>query len=287
MTKISLHDIQARKLAGEPLVMLTAYDYPTALIADKAGVDMLLVGDSLGMVVHGLENTLGVTMDMMTLHTRAVKRGTQRAFIVADLPFMSYQASEGDALRNAGRLLAEGGADAVKLEGGRSVTGTVRALVDSGIAVMGHLGLTPQSVSALGGYKVQGKTVEAARRLLAEARALVEAGVFALVLEAIPARLAGLISRTLEIPTIGIGAGPECDGQVLVLHDMLGLYDQFTPKFVRQYASLSPVIQTALEQYAADVRARAFPAAEHTFALPDDVWAAVLADLAASSDDAA
>lgn len=279
MTKITLHDLRAKKSRHEPISMLTAYDYPAALLADRAGLDMLLVGDSLGMVVHGMENTLGVTMEMMVLHTRAVKRGTQRAFIVADLPFMSYQTGPVDALRNAGRLLAEGGADAVKLEGGKNVVGTVQALVESGIAVMGHIGLTPQSVSALGGFRVQGKTVEAARRLLVEARALQDAGVFAIVLEAIPARLAGLISRDLDIPTIGIGAGAECDGQVLVLHDVLGLYEQLTPRFVRQYATLAPDIQATLEQYTADVTTRAFPAPEHTYPLPDDVWAAIAAAL--------
>lgn len=279
MTKLTLHELQAMKNRREPISMLTAYDYPAALLADRAGLDMLLVGDSVGMVVHGMENTLGVTMEMMLMHTRAVKRGTQRAFIVADLPFMSYQTGTVDALRNAGRLLADGGADAVKLEGGTHITGTVRALVDSGIAVMGHIGLTPQSVSALGGFRVQGKTLEAARRLLAEARALQEAGVFALVLEAIPARLAGLISRTLDIPTIGIGAGAECDGQVLVLHDVLGLYEQLTPRFVRQYASLAPEYQAAMAQYAAEVKARAFPAPEHTYPLPDDVWADIAAAL--------
>jgi 3-methyl-2-oxobutanoate hydroxymethyltransferase len=272
LDKITIHHLHAMKERGEPISMLTAYDYPTAQLIDQSGIDMILVGDSVGMVVHGLKNTLPVTMDMMILHCQAVRRGTTRAFVVGDMPFMSYQLGLEDAKRNAARFLTEGGADAVKLEGGQHIAATVRALVEIGIAVQGHIGLTPQSVSALGGFKVQGVTVDAARRLVADARALVDAGAFSLVLEAVPARLAALISRLIPVPTIGIGAGSGCDGQVLVLHDVLGLYDQFRPKFAKQYANLAQAIREAVETYRDEVQARTFPAAEHEFSIPDDVW---------------
>jgi 3-methyl-2-oxobutanoate hydroxymethyltransferase len=279
MSTITLHDLHAKKHRGEPITVLTAYDYPTAKLLDEAGIDMILVGDSLGMVVHGFESTLPVTLEMMILHCQAVRRGVKNALLVGDMPFMSYQADLAEAKRNAGRLLAEGGVDAVKLEGGAPIAATVRALVEIGIAVQGHIGLTPQSVSALGGMKVQGKTVEAARRLLADARVLADAGVFSLVLEAVPARLADLISRSIPVPTIGIGAGAGCDGQVLVTHDLLGLYDRFTPKFVRQYARLAGTMREAFEAYCADVRAGTYPAEEHSFHMPDEVWDAVIAEL--------
>lgn len=272
MDKITLHHLQEMKTRGEPITMLTAYDYPTALVLDQSGIEVLLVGDSLGMVVHGFETTLPVTMDMMVLHCQAVKRGAQRAFLIGDMPFMSYQVNLDDARRNAARLVTEGGMDAVKLEGGQPMVATVRALTEIGIAVQGHIGLTPQSIGQLGGFKVQGKTVQAARRLLEDAQALEQAGAFSLVLEAIPARLAELITRTIHIPTFGIGAGAGCDGQVLVTHDLLGLFERFTPKFVKQYANLSQAMRTAFEAYRDDVRARAFPAAEHTFTLSDEVW---------------
>lgn len=275
MEKVSIHQLQAMKRRGEPIVMLTAYDYPTALIMDQAGIDVILVGDSAGMVVHGFENTLPVTLDMMVLHCQAVRRGARRAFVIGDMPFMSYQVSIEQAKRSAGRLLIEGGVDAVKLEGGQPVAGTVRALVEIGIAVQGHIGLTPQSVSQLGGFKVQGKTAAAARRLIDDAQALEQAGAFSLVLESVPARLASLITQSIGIPTIGIGAGAGCDGQVLVSHDVLGLFDRFTPKFARQYAQLSEAMRAAFEAYRDDVRARVFPAEEHTFAMPDDVWDAL------------
>lgn len=278
--KMTLHRLRAMKDRREPITMLTAYDYPTAALLDQAGIEVVLVGDSVGMVVHGFENTLPVTMEMMILHCQAVRRGTRRALLVGDMPFMSYQASVPDALRNAARLLAEGGADAVKLEGGQPVAATVRALVETGIAVMGHIGLTPQSVSALGGFKVQGGTVEAARRLLDDARSLEAAGVFSLVLEAVPARLATLITETVRVPTIGIGAGAGCDGQVLVTHDVLGLYERLTPRFARQYADLSGAMRQAFAAFADDVRARAFPAPEHEFAIADDVWEALVRELA-------
>lgn len=279
MEKVSLHTIQSMKTRGERITMLTAYDYPTALLLDEAGVDMLLVGDSLGMVVHGFENTLPVTLEMMILHGQAVRRGAQRALVVVDMPFMTYQVSTADAMRNAARLLAEGGADAVKLEGGRRVADTVRALVETGIAVQGHIGLTPQSVSAFGGMRVQGKTVEAARQLLDDARALEAAGVFSIVLEGIPARLAALITRRVGVPTIGIGAGAGCDGQVLVTHDLLGLFERFTPRFVKHYATLADTMRAAFAAYCDDVRAGAFPADEHTYTMPDEVWQAVEAEL--------
>jgi 3-methyl-2-oxobutanoate hydroxymethyltransferase len=277
--RVTLQQLQAMKERGEPITMLTAYDYPTALLIDQAGIDVILVGDSLGMVVHGFDNTLPVTMDMMVLHCQAVRRGTRRALLVADMPFMSYQTGVTDALRNAARLLAEGGADAVKLEGGQRIAETVRALVETGIAVMGHIGLTPQSVSALGGFKVQGGTVEAARRLLDDARALQDAGAFSLVLEAVPARLATLITRSLTIPTIGIGAGSGCDGQVLVTHDVLGLYERLTPRFARRYAHLADAMRQAFAQFRQDVLTRAFPAPEHEFSISDEVWQALLKEL--------
>ncbi|MBI5957618.1 MAG: 3-methyl-2-oxobutanoate hydroxymethyltransferase [Chloroflexi bacterium] len=266
------------KESGERITMLTAYDYPTALLLDQSEIEVILVGDSLGMVVHGFENTLPVTMDMMVMHCQAVRRGVKRAFLIGDMPFMSYQVSIEEAKRNAARLVAEGGMDAVKLEGGRPVVETVRALVEIGIAVQGHIGLTPQSVGQLGGFKVQGRTVEAARRLLDDAKALEAAGAFSLVLEAIPARLAEWITRSIHIPTFGIGAGAGCSGQVLVTHDVLGLFDRFTPKFVKPYANLSQTMRTAFEGYKQDVKAGTFPAEEHTFTISDDVWQAIERD---------
>ncbi len=279
MTKLTIHDIQEKKPRGEPITMVTAYDYPSAVLLDQSGIDMVLVGDSLGMVVHGMENTLGVTMDMMVLHCKAVRRGVERALIVGDMPFMSYQVSVDDARRNAGRLLSEGGADVVKLEGGRPMLATVRALVEIGIAVQGHIGLTPQSISALGGFRVQGKTLETARQLLEDALALEAAGVFSLVLEGMPSRLATLISKAVRIPTIGIGAGPGCDGQVLVFHDLLGLYDRFVPKFAKKYIELAPLIQQAVESYRDEVRSRIFPSSTHEYTMPDDVWEGIYREL--------
>jgi 3-methyl-2-oxobutanoate hydroxymethyltransferase len=273
--KVTIHELGAMKARGERITMLTAYDYPTALLLDRSGIDAVLVGDSLGMVVHGLDTTLPVTMDMMILHCRAVRRGIERALLVGDMPFMSYQLNVEEAKRSAARFLTDGGCDAVKLEGGQPMAGTVRALVEIGIAVQGHIGLTPQSVSAFGGFKVQGKSVEAARRLLDDARALEAAGAFSLVLEAVPARLAALITQAVSIPTIGIGAGAGCDGQVLVTHDLLGLFDRFTPKFVRQYAQIGQAMREAFEAYRDDVRAGDFPAEEHSFGMPDEVWAAI------------
>jgi len=256
--------------------MLTAYDYPTALIADQAGIDSILVGDSLGMVVLGYPNTLSVTMEDMLHHCKAVARGSTYALLVGDMPFMSYQTSPQDALRNAGRFLQEAGMDAVKLEGGHERLEAVQAIVAAGIPVMGHLGLTPQSVHQLGGFRPQGRDATAAHRLLEDALLLQEAGCFSIVLESVPARLAALISQRLEIPTIGIGAGAGCDGQVLVSHDVLGLFDRFTPKFVKKYADLHGEITRAFTMYKAEVESRAFPAGEHTVEMPDEEWEALL-----------
>ncbi|MCI0396569.1 MAG: 3-methyl-2-oxobutanoate hydroxymethyltransferase [Chloroflexi bacterium] len=259
--------------------MLTAYDYPSALLVDQAGVDLILVGDSLAMVVLGLENTLAVTMDEMLHHARAVARGAKAAFLIGDMPFMSYQADVVEAVRNAGRFLKESGMDSVKLEGGHEVAPATRAIVNAGIPVMGHIGLTPQSISKLGGFRVQGKTAADARRLLDDALALEAAGCFAIVLEAVPAPVAEAISRRLRIPTIGIGAGPGCDGQVLVYHDLLGLFDRFTPKFVKQYANAGQAIHEALVAYVEDVAAGRFPAAEHTYPMDETELATFLSEL--------
>jgi 3-methyl-2-oxobutanoate hydroxymethyltransferase len=257
--KLTAPAFAAMKHRGEPIVVVTAYDHPTARYADEAGVDMLLVGDSVGTVVLGYESTLPVTMEDILHHTRAVMRAKATALVVADMPFMSYQVSAEQAVLNAGRLVQEGGADAVKLEGGERVAGAIRRIVDAGIPVMGHLGLTPQSVLAFGGYKVQARGEADQERLLADANRLEASGCFALVLEGIPAKLGALVSRELRIPTIGIGAGVGCDGQVLVTHDLLGLYEGHRPKFVRRYAELGGEMRRAFESFAADVRARRFP----------------------------
>jgi 3-methyl-2-oxobutanoate hydroxymethyltransferase len=257
--KITAPRIVEMKRRGELITSVTAYDHPTARIADEAGVEIILVGDSVGTVVLGYESTLPVTVEDIVHHTRAVVRAHTSALVVADMPFMSYQASVEDAMRNAGRLIQEGGADAVKLEGGERVVETVRRLVESGIPVMGHLGLTPQSVLTFGGYKVQARGEADQERLMRESRALESAGCFALVLEGIPAKLGADVSRALAIPTIGIGAGPGCDGQVLVTHDLLGLFFGHTPKFVRRYAEIGDTMRAAFERYVADVKARRFP----------------------------
>lgn len=277
--KVTIPDIQAKKERGEPITMLTAYDYPLALACDRAGIDILLVGDSYGMVMLGYESTVPVTMDEMLIACRAVARGAKAALLVGDMPFMSYQADPAEAVRNAGRFLKEANMDAVKLEGGSEVVDITRRIVDAGIAVMGHIGLTPQSISKLGGYRTQGTTARAARKLLDDALALQQAGCFSIVLEKVPDRVAELISRKLTIPTIGIGAGVGCDGQVLVTHDLLGLFDRFTPKFVKKYAQLHKDIAQALATYKAEVESRAFPAAEHSFAISDDEWQRFMEEL--------
>jgi 3-methyl-2-oxobutanoate hydroxymethyltransferase len=270
--KISVLTFRTKKERGEPITMLTAYDFPTARAVDNAGIDSILVGDSLGMVVLGYENTLPVTMEDMLHHCRAVSRGASRALLIGDMPFMSYQASAEEAIRNAGRFLQEGGMDAVKLEGGRERLDAVKGILGAGIPVLGHLGLTPQSVHKLGGFKAQGKTAAAAKDLLNDALALEEEGCFGLVLESVPDRVAAFISERLRIPTIGIGAGSRCDGQVLVIHDLIGLYDSFTPKFVKQYAELHQDIQKALIGFREEVQKKEFPTQEHTFSISDQEW---------------
>jgi 3-methyl-2-oxobutanoate hydroxymethyltransferase len=263
--KITVHDFLKKKCEKKKIVMVTAYDFPFGQIADEAGVDAILVGDSVAMVVQGIENTMPVTMDEMIYHTKMVSRAVKSAMVIGDMPYLSYQISIEDAVRNAGRFLKEAGACAVKLEGGREVADVVRAMIHAEIPVMGHIGLTPQAVYRMGGYKVQGKTAEAAQRLIEDAKMLEEAGAFSLVLEAIPAELAGKITAAVSIPTIGIGAGSDCDGQVLVIHDMLGLFDRFTPKFVKKYADLKKDAVNALSQYKNEVEKGEFPGKEHSF----------------------
>jgi 3-methyl-2-oxobutanoate hydroxymethyltransferase len=260
----------AAKLSGQKLTMLTAYDYSFARLVDNAGVDAILVGDSLGNVILGYEDTISVTMEDIIHHTKAVVRGSKKALVVADMPFMSYQVSVPQAVENAGRLLKEGRAQAVKLEGGIVVAQQIRAIVEASIPVMGHIGLTPQSVNAMGGFKVQGKNEDAIRKLLADARAVEEAGAFSVVVECVPANVMKILPDSLSIPTIGIGAGPHCDGQILVYHDMVGLFDGFVPKFVRRYAEAGELIKNAFASYVSDVKNNSFPAEEHCFSLPDE-----------------
>ncbi len=267
--KVTIPALHARKQRGEPITMITAYDYPGALAVDEAGVDLILVGDSLGMVVLGYDSTVPVTMDEMIIHTAAVKRGTKFAHIVGDMPFLSYQTDAREAIRNAGRFLKEGGADSVKLEGGAAMAPIVKAIIEAGIAVMGHIGLTPQSVSKLGGYRIQGKTAGAAQQLLEDALALQEAGAYAIVLETTPDRVSEFVSKQLAIPTIGIGAGVGCDGQVLVFHDLLGYFDRFSPKHNKRYANIRPIIVEAVKQYVDETRTRAFPTGANAFAIED------------------
>jgi 3-methyl-2-oxobutanoate hydroxymethyltransferase len=269
--KVTILDLRKKQENGEPITMLTAYDYPTGLLVDQAGVDIILVGDSLAMVVLGHENTVSVTMDEMLHHCRAVARGAKHPLLIGDMPFLSYQADVREAVRNAGRFLKEGGMDVVKLEGGQEMTSTVKAIVDAGIPVMGHIGLTPQSISKLGGYRVQGRDVASAKALIEDALALEKAGIFGLLLEAIPSPVAKLITERVSVPTVGIGAGPHCDGQVLVIHDLIGLFDRFVPKFAKQYANLSAIISEALQRYREEVVAGDFPGPEHSYTVSTDV----------------
>ena len=271
MPRVSIREIAELKARGQKIPMITAYDYTSARLADQAEIPLLLVGDSLGMVVLGYDSTIPVTMEDMLHHVKAVARGSQRAMVVADLPFMSYQVDPSQALSNAARLVQEGGAQSVKLEGGEKIASTVGRIVDAGIPVMGHIGLTPQSVHALGGYRVQGRKQNEAAQLLKDAHALEQAGAFAVVLELIPAPLARLISERLSIPTIGIGAGYQCDGQVQVLHDILGLYTDFVPKHTKQYAFLAGTIGDALTQYAREVKDGSFPSEEHSFSMDQNI----------------
>jgi 3-methyl-2-oxobutanoate hydroxymethyltransferase len=270
-SKLTTVKLSELKKEQHKIVMLTAYDYPTARAAEEGGADVILVGDSLGMVVLGYDSTLPVTVDDMIHHTKAVTRGAKQTLIVTDMPFLSYHISTPEAVRNAGRLIQEGQADAVKLEGGREVLEQVQAIVRAGIPVCGHLGLQPQMVNQLGGYKVQGKDFETARRIYEDALALQEAGCFAIVLECVPGPLATLISEALTIPTIGIGAGEGCDGQVLVIHDMLGITDRYLPKFAKKYAELFTEMSSAVTNYASEVRDGQFPGPEHSFKMADDV----------------
>ena len=263
--KITVPHVLKMKQRGERITCLTAYDYSFARILDAAGVEMLLVGDSLGCVVQGGANTLAVTMDEMIYHTRLVARGCKRALVIGDMPFMSYQIGTEQALRNAGRFFKESGAEAIKLEGGVAVQDSIRAIVTAGMPVMGHIGLTPQSVHQFGGYKIQGREKDRREALLRDAIAVQESGAFAIVLEGIPQDLAGEIIDRLTIPTIGIGAGVQCDGQVLVIHDMLGLFDDFTPKFVKRYADMKQTMLGAVKEFVGEVKERKFPAEEHSF----------------------
>jgi len=276
--RVTVNKIKEMKQKQEKIAMLTAYDYPTAKLVDEAGVPLILVGDSLGMVVLGYESTIPVTMDEMIHHTKAVVRGTKQAMIIGDMPFMTYHTSASDALYNAARFLQEAGAQAIKLEGGVVVAETVKRIVDCGIPVMGHIGLTPQSVHQLGGHRVQGKTPEAAERQLKDAIALEQAGAFAIVLETMPAPLSKLITQKVSIPTIGIGAGPDCDGQVQVISDLLGLFTDFVPKHAKQYAKLADAMRTGIANYASEVKSGTFPTAEHGSTMDESL----LKDLARS-----
>lgn len=263
--RITIQDFLKKKKENQKITMITAYDYTFAKIVDESGIDAILVGDSLGMVVQGLENTLAVTMEEMLYHTKMVSRASRRAIVIADMPYMSYQISVEEAVRNGGRFLKEAGAQAIKLEGGREVAEKVEAMTKAEIPVMAHIGLTPQAIHRMGGFKIQGKTEETANRLIEDARILQDAGAFSIVLEAIPARLAERITEELSIPTIGIGAGVHCDGQVLVLHDVIGLFERFIPKFVKRYANLKEDILKALKDYKEEVETGKFPSDEHSF----------------------
>jgi len=269
--RVTITEIKEMKQKKENIPMLTAYDYVTAKMIEEAGVPLILVGDSLGMVMLGYESTIPVTMEEMIHHTKAVVRGARKALIIGDMPFMTYHIGISDALHNAARFIQEGGAQAVKLEGGEVVADTVRRLVGCGIPVMGHIGLTPQSIHQLGGFKVRGKGLEEARKLLNDARILEEAGAFAIVLECTPAPLSKLITEKLAIPTIGIGAGPDCDGQVQVISDLLGLYSDFVPKHAKQYARLAGEIKTAVSSYISEVKSRSFPTAEQSYTMDESL----------------
>ena len=273
--RVTIRDLRRMKRNGEKIPMITAYDYTSAQLVERAGIPLILVGDSLGQVVLGYDSTVPVTMDEMVHHIKTVVRGTQRAHVVGDLPFLSYHADVPEAVRNAGRLLKEGGAQSVKLEGGRTQAETVSRIVESGIPVMGHIGLTPQAVNQLGGYRVQGRSLKDAVRLMEDARALEEAGAYAIVLECVPAQLAQMITERVGVPTIGIGAGAGCDGQVQVFHDMMGLYQDFTPKHARQYAQLGQTVVDATRSYVQDVENEQFPDDSESFKLSESVLEAL------------
>ncbi len=271
MAKITTSTLRDKKQRKEKITMLTSYDYSLASMVDAAGIDMILVGDSLGNVILGYDNTLAVTMDDMVHHTKAVVRGSKNAMVVADMRFLSYHISIEESVRNAGRLIQEGGAQAVKLEGGVERVDTIKAILDAQIPVMGHIGLTPQSVNQFGGFKIQGKDLESAKKIIEDAKALERVGVFSIVLEGVPTKLAQRITEDLSVPTIGIGAGQYCDGQVLVINDMLGMFAGHIPKFVKKFANLQPLIIEALQQYKEEVEAGTFPAQEHGFSIQDEV----------------
>jgi 3-methyl-2-oxobutanoate hydroxymethyltransferase len=271
--RTTISQIKEMKQSGEKIVMLTAYDYATAKLVDQIGIPLILVGDSLGMVVLGYESTIPVTMEVMLHHTKAVVRGTEQALIVGDMPFMTYHVSIEDAIRNAGRFIQEAGCQAVKLEGGVTVAEKVKRIVECGIPVMGHIGLTPQSANQLGGLKVQAKSIDAAKQLVEDAKALEQAGAFSIVLEAVPARLAAIVTEQVGVPTIGIGAGPDCDGQVQVINDILGLHTVFVPKHAKQYTNLTDSMRTAITEYFNEVKDGVFPTSEHSFLISKDVLA--------------
>jgi 3-methyl-2-oxobutanoate hydroxymethyltransferase len=268
--KHSIHTLQKMKADGEKIAWLTAYDYPTAAFAEAAGLDMLLVGDSLGMCVYGYEGTVPVTMDQCIVHSEAVRRAAPNTFVLGDMPFMSYQVSDEDAVRSAGRFLKEAGVDAVKLEGGKRVISRIRAILDAGIVVCGHIGLTPQSSGQLGGHKAQGRTIASARLLIEDALAIEEAGAQLLLLEAVPPEVSGFIAKKLSIPVLSIGAGPDCDGQLLIVSDLIGQFQAFTPKFVKKYCNVAEVVTEAMKAYVADVKAGVFPADEHCYHMLKD-----------------
>lgn len=276
---VTIQDMLVMKRQGEKIAMLTAYDYPMGRLLDEAGIDVILVGDSLGMVVLGYESTTPVTMEEMIHHAKAVRRGVKRALLVGDMPFMSFRGSLTETVKNAGRFIQEAGCDAVKIEWKPGIEDAVRAILDAGIPVMGHAGLTPQTAQAEGGFKVRGRDADSATRVIAQAVSLEEVGCFALVLECIPGVVAAEITRRLSIPTIGIGAGPQCDGQVLVTHDLLGLFERFTPKFVKRYTDLGSAIRQAVSAYAAEVQSGAFPGAEHVFSMTSEEYERLRAEL--------
>ena len=277
--RVGVGDIREKATAGEPIVMVSATDFPSGQLVDRSGADMILVGDSLGMTALGYDSTVPVTMDEMIHHSKAVVRGAEHALIVGDMPFGAYHESETDAIRNAVRLLKEGGVDVVKMEGGEEVAPKLKAVVDAGIPVMGHIGLTPQLISKLGGFKVQGKNAAAGVQLIRDALAVQEAGCFSVVVEAVPDRIAALITERLTIPTIGIGAGLECDGQILIFHDLIGMFDRFTPKFAKRYAEVGATVLTALEQYRTEVVERQFPTPDHSYTMKDEEYEALVAAL--------
>jgi 3-methyl-2-oxobutanoate hydroxymethyltransferase len=273
MPKVTINTLREKRAKKEPMTYLTAYDYPTAILEQKAGIDVILVGDSIGMVIYGYNSTLPVTMDLMMPHVKAVRLGAPDVYLVGDMPYMSYQVSKSEAIRNGGRFMAEGGCDAVKLEGGREMAETIRAMVDASIPVMGHMGLTPQAAAQLGGYRVQGKDIATAKKLIEDADILQEAGASTLLLEAVPAEVARIITKRASVPVFGIGAGPDCDGQVLVIHDMIGMFDRKPAKFVKKYAEVGSQIVEALGEFKKEVAEGAFPAQEHCYPMPEDVAA--------------